>query len=114
MKADTICCGCINKHMTEAETATKKWGAHVLNFKLWWWGLRLHIIRSHESKQEFITYKLLEQTISLVSWGLGGTTIHCRGRAVDQTTGSGSIAQCSAVQCCLIPGKEMILYFSYN
>ena len=36
--------------MSEAETATKKWGAHVLNVKLWGWGPRLCIIRLHESK----------------------------------------------------------------
>ena len=39
--------------ITEAETATKKWGgggAHVLNVKLWACGPRLCIIRPHESK----------------------------------------------------------------
>ena len=38
--------------VTEAETVTctKKWGAHVLNVKLWGWGPRLLIIRLHESK----------------------------------------------------------------
>ena len=42
--------------------------------------------------------------------GLGVTTIRCRGRAVDQT--SGSVAQCSVAQCSPIPGNKMILYFS--
>ena len=41
----------------------------------------------------------------LYAWGLGETTIRCRRRAADQT--SGSVAQCSPS-----PGNEMILYFS--
>ena len=46
--------------------------AHVLNVKLWGCGPRLRIIRLHESK------------LHLVSWGLGKTTIRCRGRAADK------------------------------
>ena len=47
-------------------------GAHVLNVKLWGCGPRLRIIRPHESK------------LHSVSWGLGETTIRCRGRATDK------------------------------
>ena len=70
-------------------------GAHFLNVKLWGWGTRLRIIILHESKLH----------ICLVSWGLGES-----GRSADQT--SGSVAQCCVAQCSLIPGNEMILYFS--
>ena len=69
-------------------------GTHVLNVKLWGWGPKLRIIRPHESTL---------YTIRLVLWGV--TTIRCRGKAVNQT--SGSVSQCSP-----IPGDEMIWYFS--
>ena len=34
----------LTRFITEAETATKKWGVHVL--KLWGWGPRLRIMRA--------------------------------------------------------------------